>query len=303
MEKLSVLTRFCTKRALPFVLGAPLKELCTFKIGGPAAAIVSPMDEAQLACLLAFLKKHALRPLVLGKGSNMLFSDRGFDGVVIRIGGAFSGIRLTEDTLLECEAGASLTQVCRFAHEHALTGLEFAFGIPGSVGGAVYMNAGAYGGEMKDVLERVHHLTANGEQDTYEGDRLALSYRHSAYTDSDKVITKVFLRLAPGSPDEIRAKMDDYMNRRRSKQPLEFASAGSTFRRPEGAYASALIDKCGLKGRSVGGAVVSEKHAGFIVNTGEATGADVRALIEEVRREVKEKTGYDLACEVKIIGE
>ena len=195
-----------------------------------------------------------------------------------------------------------MAQLCQFACESGLSGLEFAYGIPGTVGGAVYMNAGAYGGEIKDVLQSVRFLDEDGTLRELPVERLSMSYRQSAFTDTGRVILSGEFALTPGDPAAIRAKMEDVLGRRRAKQPLEYPSAGSTFKRPEGNYASALIEQCGLKGRRVGGAQVSEKHSGFLINTGGATCRDVCALIEEVQQEVFRQTGYRLECEVKRLG-
>lgn len=303
MDKTALFDEFCRVNGIRSALREPLKEHCSFKIGGPADCMVWPKSEEQIAMLLRYAGENGIRTLILGKGSNVLFSDNGFRGVVICLGSDFSGIHRLDTVTLACDSGVTLIQLCRHAMELGLAGLEFAYGIPGSVGGAVYMNAGAYGGEMKDVLLRTHHLNPDGTTGSFEGGKMAFDYRHSPYTDSNMVITQAVFRLTAGDKGEIRSRMEDYMNRRKDKQPLEFPSAGSTFRRPPGAYASALIDQCGLKGRRVGGAVVSEKHAGFVVNAGDATYAHVMELIEIVKREVQEKTGHQLACEVKVIGE
>ncbi|MDL2233504.1 UDP-N-acetylmuramate dehydrogenase [Ruminococcaceae bacterium OttesenSCG-928-L11] len=301
MDIASILTPLCRDHGMELQRDVPLSTKCTFKIGGPAAFYLEPATEQALARIVAACHEHAVPCLVLGKGSNVLFSDDGFHGVVIGLGELFSAIALLDDTTVFCQSGASLSRLCCFARDHGLAGLEFAYGIPGSVGGAVYMNAGAYGGEIADCILRATHIDADGTPGTLEREALALSYRHSAYSGGNRVITGAVFRLAPGDREEIAAKMADYMNRRRTKQPLDLPSAGSTFKRPEGAYASALIDQCGLKGRSVGGAQVSEKHAGFVVNTGGATCADVEALIAEVVREVQAKTGFLLEPEVRII--
>lgn len=301
MDRWSELEQYCAENAIPCGRDVPLAGLCTFKIGGPAALLIQPTTAAQVAGLYAAARQAGVPLLVLGRGSNILFSDAGFAGAVLQLGSAFAEMRLVDDTAIDCDSGASLTQLCLFAWEHGLSGLEFAYGIPGSVGGAIYMNAGAYGGEIKDVLTAARHIEPDGGSGELRGEEMRLTYRHSAYSDGDRIITGGRFALQRGDKVEIRARMDDYMNRRRTKQPLDFPSAGSTFKRPEGAYASALIDQCGLKGRRVGGAVVSEKHAGFVVNAGGATCADVKELIALVRREVLEKTGFWLECEVKML--
>ena len=296
-----MLEAFCVEKGLKFQKNQPLSELSTFKIGGPARYVVRPAGEAVLAELLLLLNAKNIPAMLLGRGSNVLFSDNGFNGAIVCFGQDFARIKLQEDGTLFCQSGASLSQLCLFALEHELSGLEFAYGIPGTVGGAVYMNAGAYGGEMKDVLVFTRHMAPDGSVGQYSGEEMALTYRHSAYSDTSLAITGASFRLQPGNKAQIRAKMDDFLSRRKEKQPLEYPSAGSTFKRPSGAFASALIDECGLKGKRVGDAEVSEKHAGFIINAGNATCADVRELICQVQEEVLKKTGHKLACEIKIV--
>ncbi len=278
----------------------PMRLHTSFRIGGPADLFLIPESAADLSRLLPAV--HALDvPLhVIGRGSNLLVRDEGIRGVVIALTGKFSHMRREGDSIL-CEAGAPLEALCRFALDEGFSGLEFAHGIPGSVGGAVYMNAGAYGGEMKDVLIYVEHLEADGTPGRLEGEALALSYRRSAYSGGSACILRAAVRLTPGDPYNIRERMEDYLRRRREKQPLEYPSAGSMFKRPEGNYASALIDQCGLKGMRIGDAMVSEKHAGFLINAGNATCADMLALIERVQDVVLEKTGYRLEREVELL--
>ncbi|MBC8569526.1 UDP-N-acetylmuramate dehydrogenase [Zongyangia hominis] len=280
---------------------APLSRYTTFHIGGPADVLIKPRSAEALAQVLRLCQETGTSKLILGKGSNLLVSDEGFAGAAICLDRPEGEIRLIGDDLIECDAGVSLKRLCTFAREQGLSGLEFAYGIPGSVGGAVYMNAGAYGGEMSDVLQSARHLDSEGREGCFAGEELKLSYRHSAYTDTDLCILSARFQLTPGDKGEIGAKMDDFLARRKSKQPLEYPSAGSTFKRPAGNYASALIDQCGLKGFRVGGAQVSEKHAGFVINTGGATCRDVKALIAKIQEKVKEQTGYCLECEVKMI--
>ena len=281
----------------------------TFRIGGPAALFVEVTSVEQLSGLLAKLCSLDVAPVVVGRGSNLLVNDCGIDAPVICFGENFSEVYLTEDigggqegkVNVYAQSGASLTKLCRFCLENSLSGLEFAYGIPGTVGGAVAMNAGAYGGEMKDIVTAVDHLTLNGTAERISGEEIDFGYRHSYYTDHNCCITGAVFALEKGCKEEIRSLMEENMHKRQSKQPLEYPSAGSTFKRPVGNYASALIDRCGLKGKSVGGAQVSEKHAGFVINTGNATAQDVLELVKVIQDIVKEKTGYNLECEIKML--
>ena len=295
-----LLEAFCRAQGIAFTRHVPLAKKCTFHIGGTADCFLEPAAEAQLATLLPFLRGHAIPYIVLGRGSNVLFPDTGLRGAVVALGDAFADLYLLDDTTIYCQSGASLNRLCLFAWENGLTGLEFAYGIPGSVGGAVYMNAGAYSGEMRDVLHASHYVRPDGTTGVFAGAEQALNYRASVYTGSDMLITGAVLHLQKGTPTEIRARMEELMTRRRTSQPLDFPSAGSTFKRPPGAYAAALIDQCGLKGFAVGGAQVSTKHAGFVINTGGATSADVRALIAEVQRRVQAESGILLEPEIAL---
>ena len=281
----------------------PLRLHTTFKIGGPADRYVVVETERELRELLKAASASALPVLVLGKGSNLLVSDLGIRGVVAELAGEFKKVRRLEGNRIAAGSAASLAAVCRFAREQALSGLEFAWGIPGSAGGAAYMNAGAYGGEMKDIVQRVRHVSHTGDMRDCGPEELDFSYRHSRYTGTDDVITEIEYQLEPGNESEISAKMEDLMNRRKTKQPYEMPSAGSVFKRPEGYFAGTLIEECGLKGLAVGGAQVSPKHAGFIVNTGNATCADVLELIRQIKARVLEEKGVALECEVRVTGE
>ena len=276
--------------AIPFRENEPLAAHCTFKIGGPAQLFVMPENEQQLCSAVALCKEQAVRYYLLGNGSNILFADEGFSGVVIDVSALDAEIAV-EDTVLTAGAGVRLAALCKAALKHGLSGLEFAYGIPGTVGGAVYMNAGAYGGEMKDVLTTVRYLAAEGEVREVPAAELDLRYRHSIFEENSGCILSAQFHLQPGNAADIRAKMDELMAKRVDKQPLDKPSAGSTFKRPAGAFAAALIDQCGLRGFRHGGAAVSDKHCGFVVNLGGATCADVLALCDEVRAIVKEKTG------------
>lgn len=288
------------KAGIPLAEQEPMTRRTTFGIGGPAL-LLRPRSRAELQAAMTLCREAGEEPFILGRGSNLLVSDSGISRPVIQMDGDFTAIT-REGNTLRCGAGASLIAVCRAAAENSLSGIEWGYGIPGSLGGGVYMNAGAYGGELRDVLTEVTFLDEAGEYRTLPAAELSLSYRHSIFEDRPgTVIVGAVLTLTPGDPAAIRAAMEDYMSRRREKQPLEYGSAGSTFKRPVGNYASALVDQCGLKGLSVGGAEVSRKHAGFIINRGGATAADVQELIAEVQRIVREKTGYTLECEIKYI--
>lgn len=280
----------------------PLSKLTSFQTGGVADLLLAPNSKEALRDVVAACKAEHMRYCVVGNGSNLLIADAGFPGVVLRLGAPMSAIRLLENDRVFCEAGASLTALCSFALKHGLSGLEFAYGIPGSAGGAAYMNAGAYGGEMKDVLLACEHIAPDGTFGKFSGSELRLGYRTSVYADADYIITGLTVQLQKGDPAEIKAAMDDKMRRRKEKQPLEYPSAGSTFKRPTGYFAGALIEECGLKGYSVGGAQVSTKHAGFVINKGGATTADILHLIEHIQKTVYAEKGVHLQTEVKYIG-
>lgn len=279
----------------------PMSKHTSFKIGGNADVYIKVNNLSKLSTILKECQASDVDYMILGNGSNLLVSDDGIRGVVIRLDGDFRKITLLDDTTIFCGAGATLAYLCKFALNCGLSGLEFAWGIPGTVGGAVFMNAGAYDGEMKDVVHSVSHISPSGEIGRTEKENLNFGYRTSVYRSNNMIITGVTLKLKKGNPDEIRAKMDDYMSRRSTKQPLEYPSAGSVFKRPEGNFAGALIEQCGLKGKICGGAQVSEKHAGFIINKSNATSKDVRDLIGEIQKTVSEKTGYSLECELIIL--
>lgn len=279
----------------------PMSKHTTFKIGGNAEVYIKVNNLSKLSTLIKQCKTSDVNYMILGNGSNLLVNENGINGAVFRLDGDFRKISLIDDTTVFCGAGASLAYLCKFAHSCGLTGLEFAWGIPGTVGGAVFMNAGAYDGEMKNVVHSVSHISPDGKIGRIEKENLSFGYRTSVYRDNGMIITGVTLKLKKGNSDEIRNKMDDYMQRRSSKQPLEFPSAGSVFKRPEGNFAGALIEQCGLKGKMCGGAQVSEKHAGFIINKSNATASDVRNLIAEVQKTVLDSTGYKLECELIIL--
>lgn len=279
------------------VTDSPMKEHTSFRIGGPADYYITVKNTDQLKSVIALCKTARIPYMILGNGSNLLVSDEGLRMAVIRLSGEFRDMK-AEGSSIICGAGATLAKLCTFAQSEGLAGLEFAFGIPGTVGGAVYMNAGAYGGEMKDVVCSVTHLAPNGEIETVTADTLDFSYRYSNYKKNNSVILFAQFSLKESKPEEIKALMDDIMQRRVTKQPLEYPSAGSVFKRPEGAFAGALIEQCGLKGATVGGAQVSLKHSGFIINIGDATCKDVMDLVEKVQKTVQDETGYFLEREI-----
>ena len=286
-----------------FRLDEPMKLHTTFKIGGPADCLIFPASMEETEKVLALVSEYKLPLTILGNGSNVLVQDKGIRGVVVKFARPMAKIR-HEGTRIIAGAGALLKDVSEAAAQSSLTGLEFACGIPGSIGGAIFMNAGAYDGEMKNVADTVRTVDREGKIHTYSRDELDLGYRHSRFQDNGEAIVEVELLLQPGDREAIRAKMEDFTERRESKQPLEMPSAGSTFKRPKGYFAGTLIQETGLKGLQVGGAQVSTKHAGFVVNaTGTATAADVRGLIHEVQQRVYQKHGVMLHPEVRIIGE
>ena len=278
----------------------PMAAHTTFRIGGPARRFARPRRPEELTALLELAGERRWPVLLVGNGSNLLVSDRGLDRLVIHTG-ALERIRRTGETVLRAGAGTGLACLASFALRAGLTGLEFAHGIPGSLGGAVCMNAGAYGGEMRQVVTRVWAWFPGEGTAALGPEELDFGYRRSVFSGKPGAVLEAEVTLAPGDPEAIRGTMEDLSRRRREKQPLALPSAGSTFKRPEGHFAGTLIQQCGLKGLRVGGAQVSPKHAGFVVNTGGATCADVCALIELVRARVREETGVDLEPEIKIV--
>lgn len=283
-------------------LEEPLSAHTSFRIGGPAAALAIPQSLDDLRQMLSFCRQHALPLMVMGNGSNLLVRDGGIRAVVIKIAGAMSTVVLTADGLV-AEAGISLAALAHTAAEAGYGGLEFAAGIPGSLGGAVIMNAGAYGGEMKDVIEKVVAVDYEGREHHFTVDELGLGYRSSRLQGEELIVVQVTLRLPRQEPAVSRALMADYAQRRRSKQPLHLPSGGSVFKRPPGHYAGSLIEKAGLKGKRIGGAEVSPLHAGFIVNVGGATADDVERLIVHIQETVAAKFGVQLEPELRIVGE
>ena len=284
---------------IPYEKDAVLSPLTTFRIGGAAALLCRPQDAAQMRGALRLLAEAGVRHYTLGRGSNTLFADEGYDGAVICTG-QLGGVTV-DGTDVTAGAGVSLAELCKAAQAAGLAGLEFAYGIPGAVGGAVYMNAGAYGGEMKDVVRTVRCFDAAAEEQMLTAAECAFSYRHSIFEENGGTVLEASFALHPDDPAAIAARMTELAARRKAKQPLEWPSAGSTFKRPQGAFAAALIEQCGLKGMTVGGAAVSTKHAGFVINTGGATCADVISLTDQVAAIVKEKTGFVLEREIRVV--
>jgi len=287
---------------LEIKVGEPLKNHCSFRIGGPADVLL-PKSEEELVSILGILKEEGVKPLILGNGTNMLFSDEGLGRPVIRLGSNFADMELLSENRIRARSGVTLASLACFARDHGLAGLEFAHGIPGSLGGAVFMNAGAYGGEMKQVVCGVSVLFPEEGIRYLSCEEMEFSYRHSLLMEHpDAVVLSATFHLAEGKQEEIREKMRELMARRKATQPLEYPSAGSTFKRPEGYFAGKLIDQCSLKGLTVGGAQVSEKHAGFVVNRGGATCCDVLRLMELVQEKILRDFGVQLEPEVRIIG-
>lgn len=279
----------------------PMSRHTTFRIGGPARLMALPRDRKEAAAAVRAAAELGIRPFFLGNGSNLLVADGGYEGFIVKL----TGLDQTRvvNRRLRAESGISLARLAMAAWGRGLTGLEFAHGIPGTLGGGVAMNAGAYGGEMSQVLTAVTFLDEAGQVITLPAQECALTYRHSLFTDHpERLILEAEFELAQGVPTLIKIRMDELAQKRRAKQPLDQPSAGSTFKRPEGHFAAALIEQCGLKGLSVGGAQVSEKHAGFVVNRGGATAEDVLRLMEQVRERVLRDTGVELEPEVKLLG-
>lgn len=280
----------------------PMRKHTTFRIGGPADFYLCPHSAKEIQKTVAICREEELPYFILGNGSNLLVSDQGYRGVVIQLWKNVSDI-LVEGCRIRAKAGASLAKIAGEALQEGLTGMEFAAGIPGTLGGAVVMNAGAYGGEMKDILQEALVMDEQGEIFTLKKEELHLGYRTSIIKEKGYIVLAAALELKPGDRKEIKEKMDELKQRRVEKQPLDMPSAGSTFKRPEGYFAGKLIMDAGLRGFSVGGAQISEKHCGFVVNTGKATANDVLTLIREVQKRVRDKFGVELETEVKFLGE
>lgn len=295
-----VQANFAPERIIP---RAPMARFTTFHVGGPADVLVNIDSAKEIAIALRAAKSAGVPVTIIGNGSNLLVRDGGIRGLVVRISRAMSDVTREGDAL-RVQAGAALPAVAGFAQRNGLQGLAPLAGIPGTIGGGVIMNAGAYGGELSQVVTRVDAIAlSDGKPIAFEGDALRFSYRHSAMMDAGVIVTDVTLRLSPGDPDAIAAETEELLAARRARQPLELPSAGSTFKRPQGAFAAKLIEDAGLKGLRVGDAQVSEKHAGFIVNLGSATAGDILALMDEVTHRVRDASGVTLEPEVRILGE
>ena len=290
----------CSAKEL--LLEEPMAKHTSFRIGGPADMLAQPGNEAELAELLKRAADHAVPVTLVGNGSNLLVRDKGIRGLVIKLSNLFSSITV-EGNVLTFGSGISLAMASKKAASLSLSGLEFAVGIPGTIGGAVYMNAGAYDGEMAKVVTSVQVMDRQGQSSQLKADELDFSYRHTALQNSGLIVTSVTVSLQPGEAESIKAKMDDFSQRRIAKQPLELPSAGSMFKRPVGYFAGTLIEQTGLKGYTVGGAQVSTKHAGFVVNVGGATAKDVLQLIRDVQDRVLAAQGVQLEPEVLVLGE
>lgn len=293
------------KQILPqdaVLINEPMSKHTTFQIGGPADCFVMPSTVEEAVNVIKTIHKYNAPYIMLGNGSNLLVMDKGIRGIVVNLSERFANISCEGNTIF-AQCGALMADVSKFAGSKSLTGLEFAVGIPGSIGGGIFMNAGAYGGELKNVIASVTSIDKDGNVVKYTNAQSDFSYRHSIFQDNKNLILEVELKLQTGDPKAIQAEMDDLTNRRETKQPLELPSAGSTFKRPPGYFAGTLIDQTGLKGLTVGGAQVSKKHAGFVVNIGGATAQDVLDLIKEVQDRVYKAHGVKLYPEVRMIGE
>ena len=299
MDRFDQLQQLLTEAGLDVCVNEPMSRHTSFRIGGPMRLLATPHSKEQLVSALKSAHALGISPVPLGNGTNLLCSDEPMERFVLRTLNGLDTLELLEGNRIHCGAGVLLSKLASFAQAHGLAGLEFASGIPGTLGGGTVMNAGAYNGELKDVLVETRFVTLDGESGVLRGAEQGLSYRTSAFVAGDKIITDGILQLTPGDRAAIKAKMAELNQRRRDKQPLEFPSAGSTFKRPEVGFAAALIDQCGLKGLTVGGAQVSPKHAGFVINVGGATCADVLALTEQIHKTVLEKTGISLELEIK----
>jgi UDP-N-acetylmuramate dehydrogenase len=284
------------------LLDEPMKKHTSFKIGGPADFFITPRNKQSLCHTIRVLNENNINTYIMGNGSNLLVSDKGFRGAVIQLYKNYDQVAVNGEYIV-AQAGVLLSKLANLVYQNALTGFEFASGIPGTLGGAIFMNAGAYGGEMKDVIESAEVITKNGELLNLSKEELALSYRHSSLQENAYIAMSGKLKLEKGNMTEIKKTMDSLNERRREKQPLNYPSAGSTFKRPTGYYAGKLIMDAGLKGFAINDAQVSEKHCGFVINKGNASCEDVLRLIAHIRAVVKQKFDVELEPEVKLIGE
>ncbi len=298
----SDIIKLCNHLDCTAISNEPLKKHTSFKIGGPADLFVYVNSIDNLKIILNYINTQNIPFFILGNGTNILASDEGFRGVVINLTKIPKKLSIENNNIITCSSGVSLARVCVFALKNSLSGLEFAWGIPGSCGGALFMNAGAYGSDMSDIILEGSHIKEDGTEEILMKDKLNLTYRKSYYSDKPFIITSIKMQLKNENSTIIRSKMYENILKRKTKQPLEFPNAGSIFKRPEGYYAGTLIEQCGLKGKKIGGAMVSPKHAGFIVNTGDATSADVCNLINLIKETVYKKTGVTLECEIKTLG-
>lgn len=295
----SALLTFCAENRIPLTQNIPLAPLCTMRVGGMCDYFAAPQSEGEFAALFSFCVKNRIPYFILGRGSNVLFPDEGYRGCVISTGN-LCAISVQELTVT-AQAGAALSAVCKAALENSLSGLEFAYGIPGLVGGALVMNAGAYGGEIKDDIVSCRCADADGVIHELSREEMNLSYRHSVFSEKQLCILSAQFALTKGDPAQIKTRMSELMGKRREKQPLDMPSCGSTFKRPDGYFAAALIEECGLKGYSIGGAQVSEKHSGFVVNKGNASAQDILALVEYIKETVRREKGVELECEMLVV--
>ena len=302
MTKLTDLQQKLTTEKLlcRITFNEPMCKHTSFHIGGPAEVMAFPNNPNELAEILKVSALLDVKPVILGAGTNVLAPDEGISGIVICLKDSLDGIEQVDDTRIRVMAGVTMTRAAVFAANAGLSGMEFAHGIPGTVGGGVYMNAGAYGGEICQICESVDVMSFNGEMRTYTASEMLFSYRHSVLENQAGIVISAVFQLSPGSSDEIRSKMKELMGKRSASQPLDLPSAGSAFKRPVGGYAAALIDEAGLKGYQVGGAAISTKHAGFAVNLGGATAEDVKKLLQDVADIVFERTEIRLEPEVRI---
>lgn len=302
MEENNAICEAAQKEDIKIYREEPMSRHTTMQVGGPAAMLAEPRSIRELVSLVYLAGKNNFRCMVMGRGSNLIFLDEGYRGLVVKTNPHYAGVYLDDGGVIRAEAGALLSRVANVAAENGLTGLEFAQGIPGTVGGALCMNAGAYGGEMAPLVQRTCYMDEKAQIHMLAADDHAFGYRTSLFKQKPgSVVLYTELKLAPGDQAEIRAKMEEYAARRKEKQPLDLPSAGSVYKRPEGQYAGELIERCGLKGCRIGGAMVSPKHAGFIVNCGGATAEDVIRLMEHIEQTVLDQTGVELEREVRVV--